>query len=220
MERAGPTTSQAPDAGAAFRANRTLQVAALLYAVLWIAAAIEPHDRFDWFLENILVFLTVPVLIASYRRFRLSTRSYVLGGLFLALHTVGSHYTYSLTPAGFWLQDALALERNHYDRVIHFAFGLLLFVPFREILVRQAKVAGRWASALSLAVILALGSIYEMLEWGAAEIVSPEAALAFLGTQGDVFDAQKDTALAAAGGLLALVVTTLRSRLSQRGAGA
>lgn len=177
--------------------------------MVWIGAAIAPHDRFDWFLENILVVIWLAVLVASHRTLRLSNLSYLLIALFLSIHTIGSHYTYSLTPAGFWLQSALELERNHYDRVVHFLFGLLMFLPIREILMRRAGVDGRWSFALPFALILALGSFYEMLEWGAAQVISPDAALAFLGTQGDIFDAQKDTTLAAVGAVLGLVAVAL-----------
>lgn len=209
MKTGRPTTAKGPGDRTAFRRDRPLQAIAAGFAAVWIASAIAPHDRFDWLLENLLVLLWLGVLISSYRSFRLSNRAYLLIGLFLTLHTVGSHYTYSLTPAGFWLQAALDLERNHYDRIVHFCFGLLMFSPIREILVRRAGACGRWRLVLPLAMILALGSFYELLEWGAAQVISPEAALAFLGTQGDVFDAQKDTLLAALGGALALALTAL-----------
>lgn len=179
------------------------------YGVVWIVAAIEPHDRFDWLLENLLVFAWVAILVFSYRRFQLSNLSYLLIAVFLSLHTVGSHYTYSLTPLGFWIQTAFELERNHYDRIVHFLFGLLLVYPMREVILRRVQARGRWSYFLPLCVILAFSEFYEILEWATAEVVSPEAALAFLGTQGDVFDAQKDSALAGIGALLGLAATAL-----------
>lgn len=209
MAERHPIAGKDSDSWTLFCDNRPLQLVAGVYALVWIGAAIAPHDRFDWFLENILVVIWLAVLVASYRSLRLSNLSYLLIGLFLSIHTVGSHYTYSLTPAGFWLQSAFDLERNHYDRVVHFLFGLLMFLPIREILVRQTGIRGRWSFALTFTLILALGSFYETLEWGAAEVISPEAAMAFLGTQGDVFDAQKDTTLAAAGALLGLLAVAL-----------
>src|SRR5205807_2168892 len=102
--------------------NRFLAVALTIYVVFWIVLAIRPSDRGDWFLENLLIFISVAVLGITYRRFQFSNSSYALILIFLAFHTVGAHYTYAKVPAGFWLQDWLHLSRNHYDRVIHFAF--------------------------------------------------------------------------------------------------
>jgi putative membrane protein len=113
---------------------------------------------------------------------------------------------------GFWLKETLELERNHYDRLVHFLFGLLFSYPLREVVMRGARVSGSWCYVLSFALALSLSSFYEILEWGAAEILDPEAILAFLGTQGDVFDAQKDAVLAAAGVILGLAITAMLER--------
>jgi putative membrane protein len=127
-------------ARARFIDNRFLQVALGCYAVFWIALAVHSVDRSDWFLENLLVFATASVLIPTYRRFQLSNLSYALILVFLAFHAVGAHYTYAKVPAGFWLMDWLHLKRNHYDRVIHFAFGLLLLYPVTPLAVLVAPV--------------------------------------------------------------------------------
>ncbi len=113
---------------------------------------------------------------------------------------------------GFWLKETLELERNHYDRLVHFLFGLLFGYPLREVVMRGARVSGPWCYVLSVALVLSLSSCYENLEWGAAEILDPEAILAFLDTQGDVFDAQKDAVLAAAGVILGLAITAMLER--------
>lgn len=190
-----------------FRHNRLLQALAAFYALVWIAAAIEPNYPFDWFLENILVGIAVGLLAATYRVFPLSDLSYILIAVFLAFHTVGSHYTYSEVPLGFWLQQALDLSRNHYDRIVHACFGLLMAYPLREIIMRAAGIHGLWLYFLAFTFTLTFSAGYEILEWIVAEIVSPEAAYAYLGTQGDLFDAQKDTTLAATGALISLSVT-------------
>jgi putative membrane protein len=192
-----------------FAGNRLLQGLTLAYALWWLALAIAPYNRFDWFLENLLVVVFVGLLAATYRSFPLSDFSYLLIVVFLVLHAVGAHYTYSKVPLGGWLTEALGWERNHYDRVVHFLFGLLCAYPLRETVIRGAGAAGWRATALAFAVVLAFSSAYEMLEWGVAVLLSPDAAMAFLGTQGDVFDAQKDTVLAAVGGALALVLFPL-----------
>ncbi len=199
-----------------FGDNRLLQLLTGVFAVIWTVAAIAPVYRFDWFLENLLVLLAVGLLAASYRAFPLSNLSYLLITLFLALHTLGAHYTYSETPFGFWLQEVFGLARNPYDRLVHFGFGLIVVYPVREVLLRSLGARGLVLDLLAFAVMLAFSSIYEMIEWLAALVISPEAALAFLGTQGDVFDAQKDTLLAAAGTLLGLGMRVLGARLAGR----
>ena len=176
-----------------------------LFGAVWVWAAIAPSYREDWVLENLLVLLFVPVIVLVGRFFRLSDASYALIALFMLLHVVGSHYSYSEVPFGYTLQHWLGADRNMYDRMVHFSFGLLLAWPVREIFVGLAKVEGFWSYYLPLDVTLSLSAMYEILEWGTAQIVAPEAGMAFLGTQGDVWDAQKDMALAGTGALVAMV---------------
>ena len=190
-----------------FRHNRLLQGLAALFAIVWLVGAIAPVNRFDWFLENLLVFVAVGMLGHFYRTRPLSDLSYALIAIFLVLHTVGAHYTYSKVPLGFWLQDVLALERNHFDRVIHFGFGVLIFYPVREVLFRYSGAGLRLSGFCAFTVIATSSAVYEIIEWIVAVIVSPEAAMAYLGTQGDPFDAQKDSVLAIAGVYFGLVLT-------------
>lgn len=175
--------------------------------LLWVITAINPHDRSDWLLENMLVFISVLLLAGTYRWFQFTTVSYVLFASFLSLHLIGAHYTYSETPLGFWLQDGLGWERNHYDRIVHFSFGLLLAFPLREELLRQPKVKRSWSYGLAIALVLALSAVYEVLEGAAALLVSPDLGAAFLGAQGDQWDSQKDTFLAFAGSIVAMLIT-------------
>jgi putative membrane protein len=173
-----------------------LPVALGCYVIFWIALAIHPLDRGDWLLENLLVFFTAAVLVPTYRRFRFSNFGYALIILFLVVHAIGAHYTYAKVPAGFWLQDWLHLKRNHYDRIIHFTFGFLLLYPMRELLIRSARAHERWATWLAVAALAALSSFFEIVEAIVAQIVRPDLGAAFLGTQGDIWDAQKDMAAA------------------------
>jgi len=189
-----------------FRRNRFLQGAVAVFAVIWVLCALAPVDRFDWFLENLLVFVAAALLGHYYRTRPLSDYAYLLIAVFLAVHSLGAHYTYSKVPIGFWLQDVLALERNHYDRVIHFGFGLLIVYPVRECLFRYAGAGVRLSGFSAFTVIATASVVYEIIEWLVAIIVSPEAAMAYLGTQGDVFDAQKDSTLAMAGALIGLLI--------------
>lgn len=188
-----------------FGHNRFLHLLLGWLLAFWVAMAFEPFDRSDWLLENALVFVFGFLLVFTYRRFTFSNLSYGLFGIFLSLHMVGAHYTYAETPFGFWLQDMLGFSRNHYDRIVHFSFGLLLAYPIREFLLRLASVRKNWSYLLTIAVVLGFSGLYEALEGLAATIVSPELGVAYLGTQGDEWDAQKDTALALAGSIVAMV---------------
>jgi putative membrane protein len=192
-----------------FSQNRFWQILAGSYVVLWILLAIHPLDRQDWFLENILVFVTVAVIVATYRWFRFSNLSYALITIFLAVHAIGAHYTYAKVPAGFWLRDWLHLSRNHYDRIIHFGFGFLLLYSLRELLQRAAGARETWATWLAVAALAALSTFFEILEAIIAQMVRPDLGTAYLGTQGDIWDAQKDMAAAFWGAVLMAVVLTL-----------
>jgi len=193
-----------------FRTNRRLQGLVLWLIALWIITAIDPLYPRDWLLENLLVFFYGALLIITYRLFKFSDLSYALFTLFLSLHLVGAHYTYAETPFGFWLQGLFDLERNHYDRIVHFSFGLLIAYPFREILIRQSGIKIAWSYFLAVSGILAFSAFYELLEGITAMIVSPELGTAYLGTQGDEWDAQKDAFLAFSGAIIAMLATWWR----------
>ncbi len=186
------------------------------YGVIWIIAAIDPVDRKDWMLENLLAVALVTVLIASNRRFRFSSLSYILITAFLTLHAIGAHYTYAQVPLGFWLQETLNLGRNHFDRVVHFSFGLLLAFPLRELFVRKAGLRGFWSVYFPASGVLAMSGFFEIVEAWVAQVVSPELGTAYLGTQGDEWDAQKDMTLAFTGALLAMLVNRLLTKEPRR----
>lgn len=202
-----------------FRENRLLHALIGVYVIVWSIAAIKPLHPDDWLLENVLVVTFLPLLALTYKRFSLSDLSYVLITVFMILHAVGAHYTYSEVPFGFWLQQAFDFSRNHYDRIVHFSFGLLMAYPVREIFLRVANTKGFWAYYLPLDVTLAFSAVYEIVEWLAASATNPELGAAYLGTQGDQWDAQKDIGLAATGALICMVLTavirTLRAKQAQ-----
>lgn len=181
----------------------------LLFGVLlleWAAWAVAPPDRLTWLAENALFFAAVPVLVWTWYRFRLSNVSYTLVFLYLSLHLVGAHYGYSNVPFD-WVR--LGTERNHYDRIVHFSFGLLMAYPVREVFHRVAHARGFWGYYLPLDVTLAFSAVYEVIEWLFASVAAPEQGTAFLGSQGDPFDAVKDMALAGAGAALTMTITAL-----------
>ncbi|MBD3666882.1 MAG: DUF2238 domain-containing protein [Kangiella sp.] len=184
-----------------------------IFLVVFVLCAINPIDRTTWLLENILMFLLIAGMIVSYKKFRLSRISYFCIFLFLCFHEVGSHYTYSLVPYNEWTQsvfgsplnDWFGWERNHYDRFLHLAYGLLFAYPIREIFIRLVKVKGFWGYFLPLDLTLSTSAIYELIEWAAAIVFGGDVGAAYLGTQGDVWDAHKDMALAGLGALIAMV---------------
>jgi putative membrane protein len=195
-----------------------------LFTLVWAGLAVQPSDRADWALENALVVLFVPALLASLRWFPLSRLSWSLILLFLTLHSIGAHYTYAEVPYdawfeaafGFRLNGALGLERNHFDRLVHFSYGLLLAYPMRELFFRVADARGFWAYFLPLDLTLSTSALFELLEWAAASFFGGDLGVAYLGTQGDVWDAQKDMALAGLGALITMGVTLLVNRRWQR----
>ena len=177
------TTVPAAQPRGAWNNARLLQGLLGWYILVWVVLAISPFDRRDWFLENILALLLVGTLLATYRTFPFSDLSYVLMTLFLTLHAVGAHYTYAEVPLGFSMKSLFEFGRNHFDRVVHFAFGLLLTYPIRELYVRKAQIRGGWTYVFPVVTLLALSGFFEIVETWVAQIVSPELGDAYLGTQ-------------------------------------
>lgn len=163
---------------------------------------IHPHDYFTWLLEVIPVLIALPLLIATRKAFPLTPLVYVLIALHCAILMVGGHYTYAEVPLFSWLRDTFDLARNHYDRVGHFAQGLVPALVAREILLRRTPLQrGKMLFFLVVCVCLAISATYELIEWGVAE-ASGSDAVAFLATQGDIWDTQKDMAFALLGSIL------------------
>lgn len=199
-----------------FTENRFLQIVVTAYALVWIAAAIDPLDWLVWGLENILVAVLVTILAVTYRRFAFSNLSYLLIALYLSLHAIGTHTGYAQTPIGFWLKEILGLARNPYDRIIHFSFGLLLAYPFYELVVRTGNLR-RWTAHWSpVSIILAASVGFEVMESLIAEIVSPGTGPAWLGAQGDEWDMQFDLAAALLGALAVMPFTYWEERVAAK----
>lgn len=204
--------------------RKYLLILAVLFAALWVALAISPLYREDWLLENALVIVFVAGMAASWRWFPFSRVSYTLIFLFLCLHEVGAHYTYSRVPYNEWTQalfgvslnEAMGWERNHFDRLVHFSYGLLLAYPIREIFLRVANVRGFWGYFLPLDVTMSTSMIFELIEWAAAVAFAGDLGMAYLGTQGDIWDAHKDMALASLGALIAMGITVAINLSLQR----
>ncbi len=175
----------------------------LLLVYVW--SVIEPADLFTWFLEMFPALLGTAVLLLTYRRFRFTPMTYTLIWGHAIILLVGAHYTYAEVPLFNWIKDAFDLSRNHYDRVGHFAQGFVPAMIGREILVRKSPLRGsRWLMPLVVSVCLAISALYELVEWAVAALTG-SAADAFLGTQGDVWDTQKDMAFCLIGAVAALL---------------
>lgn len=187
------------------------------YVIVSIWMAQSPVDPQFWLMASILPAVFVAVLIATHRVFPLSHASYTLITVFLTLHTIGVHYTYAQVPVGAWLQQGLDLNRNHFDRIVHFSFGFLLTYPIEELFSLLGGVRGWLLYYLPVMTVLGLSGLWEIIESWVAGAVHPELGITYLGSQGDVWDAQKDMAAALYGALIfvALLAVTRAWRRAQ-----
>ena len=181
--------------------------------------AYKPLFPSDWALENVLTLLAAWWLVRAHRRRPLSNGALAMLWVFGTAHVVGSHYTYAEVPYDAWskaafgtgVNDVFGATRNHYDRLVHFLFGLLCYRPLREAMGNALPDtdAARW---LVVAVVVALSAVYEDLEWAAAVVFGGDLGQAYLGTQGDVWDAHKDTLMAIVGAIGAALISMVCAR--------
>ena len=182
-----------------------------LYGLVFSVCAISPYDRTVWWAENIPVLVIVSLLVLIARGFRFSNTSYVLMAVFIILHTIGGHYTFELVPFDVVTQF-FGFERNHYDRVAHFSVGLYAY-PIAEVLMVKRLVHTRWIIALfPVFAVAAVAGAYEIIEWQYALNSDPAAGIAVLGSQGDIWDAQKDILSDTLGALLVMVLFFIQHR--------
>jgi putative membrane protein len=182
-------------------------------AVLLAISAWHPYDMGTWMMEVFPIFIAVPILLATRRRFPLTDLVYTLIFVHACILMLGGHYTYARVPLGFWMQDLLHFSRNHYDRIGHFAQGFVPAIVAREILIRRTPLRpGGWLFFLVTCVCLAISACYEFVEWWSA-LIGGAAATDFLGTQGDVWDTQWDMLMALVG---AVAAQLLLSRVHDR----
>jgi putative membrane protein len=179
------------------------------FAVVWVALGIAPRYRQDWLLENVLVLIAVPLLAVCHARLRFSDSAYTCLFAFLLLHEIGAHFTYSEVPLPVWLTgtgpDGVAASRNHFDRIVHFLYGVLITPMAVELLDARAPQRGTWRWLLPWLFVVSHATLFEIVEAAAAGVFGGDLGEAYLGTQGDVWDSQKDSALAAVGAFLAVV---------------
>jgi putative membrane protein len=181
--------------------RRTPLILLLVVIVALAWSGIGPYDRLTWFLEVVPVLIAIPLLLLTAHRMPLTPLVYALIALHALILIYGGHYTYALTPLGDWLRDVFGFSRNHYDRIGHLMQGFGPAIIARELLLRTSPLRpGKWLFALVTLSILGVSAIYEFTEWWAA-LAGGDAAGAFLGTQGDVWDTQWDMFLAGCGAM-------------------
>lgn len=204
--------------------RKYLAILGLIFAAWWVFLAIRPWHRDVWLVENVFVFAAAGLLAAFHRRLLFSRVSYTLIFLFMCLHQVGAHYSYSEVPYDAWFESLtgrtfnslVGWERNHFDRLVHFCYGLLLAYPVREIFLRVADVRGFWGFFLPLDLTMSSSMLFELFEWLAAVLFGGDLGEDYVGAQGDVWDAHKDMALASLGALIAMCFTFLVNWRYQR----
>ena len=190
-----------------------LKILLAWYVLFSVVMAIAPADRQFWAVASVLPALLVVWLVITHRAFPLSNASYMLITFYLTLHTIGVHYTYAKVPVGMWLGQILDLNRNHFDRIVHFSFGFLLTYPLEEAFRLLAGVRGWILYYLPVITILGLSGLWEIIESWVARMARPDLGLAVLGSQGDIWDAQKDMTAAFYGSILSVVLLILVRRL-------
>ncbi len=191
------------------KSNIWLWIFMTAFLGLWIETLIGTTDIYNWLLENALTFLFFIFLLVTFKKFQFSDLSYLLICVYLCLHVYGAKYTYAENPFGYWLMDFFDATRNHYDRIVHFSFGFLLAYPMREIFLKWLQYPKRVSWVLPIEITLSVSAFYELIEWAVADLFFTEQGVAYLGTQGDIWDAQKDIFLAFIGAILATIIVSL-----------
>lgn len=200
----------------AFRQNRKLQIFLAVFIAFWAWTFIGTPDRTNWFTENTLTMLFIAGLVLSHRRFKFSDLSYTLMFVYILLHVYGAMHTYAENPLGYWLKDRLGWERNHYDRIVHFSFGFLLAYPMRDYFKNHFNWPNWVCWVLPVEITMSFSAAYELIEWAVADVFFPAEGVAYLGSQGDVWDAQKDMGLAFTGAVLAMVMWSTARRMRRK----
>jgi putative membrane protein len=196
-----------------FKQNYLLWLITFVFTIVWANSLIWTSDINNWMLENALTFLFLVVLFLFYKKYQFSDITYLLIGIYLCLHVYGSKYTYAENPFGYWLQEVFHSERNHYDRIVHFSFGFLLAYPMRELFLKWFQYPKMVAWILPIEITLSISGLYELIEWAVADVFFQEQGVAYLGTQGDIWDAQKDIFLAFSGALLSTSIFSILKKV-------
>jgi putative membrane protein len=200
-----------------FKQNYLLWLITFVFTIVWANSLIWTSDINNWLLENALTFLFLVVLFLFYKKYQFSDLTYLLIGFYLCLHVYGSKHTYAENPFGYWLQDVFQSERNHYDRIVHFSLGFLLAYPMRELFLKWFQYPKMVGWILPIEITLSISGLYELIEWAVADVFFQEQGVAYLGTQGDIWDAQKDIFLAFSGALLSTSIVSILKKVIVKG---
>ncbi len=196
-----------------FRQNRLLQIFSVTFLAFWISTLIGTSDLANWFMENTLVIIFLGILILIFNKFQFSDLTYTFIFVYLCLHIYGAKYTYAENPFGYWMKDYFHFQRNHYDRIVHFSFGFMLTYPMRDFFLNKMQFPNWVGWVLPIEVTLSFSCLYELVEWAVADVFFPEQGIAYLGTQGDIWDAQKDMFMAFCGALIITLIVLSAKKL-------
>jgi len=177
----------------------------LAYLTLSVTLAIQPRDRATWWAENIPIWTIVVALVATHRSFRFSNVAYLMMSILVYMHTIGGHFTFERVPFGL-VTDFFGFERNHYDRIAHFSVGFYAYAIVEFLWVKRLSPSKWVISLFAVFAIFTAAAVYEIVEWIYAAVSDPEAGAAFLGSQGDVWDAQKDMLADGLGSIVAVLL--------------
>ncbi|MFN3444173.1 MAG: DUF2238 domain-containing protein [Bacteroidia bacterium] len=209
------TTTSSSDR-VAFKDNNLLKIYFVIFVLFWAYTLFFTADLANWVIENILTIIALVTLTLTYKKFKFSDLSYTLIFVYTMLHIYGAMYTYAENPLGYWLKDVLDLERNHYDRIVHFSFGFLLGYPLRDYFKNWFDWPNWVCWTLPIEITMSFSGAYEIIEWLVADVFFTHQGTAYLGTQGDVWDAQKDMALALSGAILIMVIASNLKKLLRK----
>jgi putative membrane protein len=200
-----------------FLKNRLLISYIAIFFLIWISTLIGTSDIKNWIMENTLVIIFLSVLALTYRKFTFCDLTYTFIFVYLSLHIYGAMYTYAENPFGYWMKDTFHFQRNHYDRMVHFSFGFMLAYPMRDFFLNKMAFPNWVGWLLPIEITLSFSCLYELVEWSVADIFFPEQGIAYLGTQGDSGDAQKDMFMAFCGAVLITLIISTIKRLRRAG---
>lgn len=198
------------------KSTSTLLGLTIFYAIVFLFSALEPSSRAVWFAE---IIPAIGILIAIWAiwaisiRYQFSNTAYLLMFIWLCLHTIGAKYTFAEVPFD-WFNNLIGSERNNFDRVAHFAIGLYAY-PIAEYLIRKKKFNPTFSCWFALFAIMSLAAGYEIIEWWYAELAGGDEGIAFLGSQGDIWDAQKDMLCDTTGAILSLFLMSAQRRFAK-----
>jgi len=196
-----------------FKKNKLLWQLFFSFFCIWTNSFIGTTDINNWIIENTLTVLFLVFIIFSYKNYQFSDLSYLLMCVYLCMHVYGSKYTYAENHFGYWLKVYNHSSRNYYDRIVHFSFGFLLAYPMRELFLKWLKYPKMVAWVLPIEITLSISALYELIEWAVADVFFKAQGDAYLGTQGDIWDAQKDIFMAFLGAILATTIVSLIKKL-------